>query len=237
MTKIRKRKFSATPDLEENDRARIRKRIRAFLLTLAILGFVFASFYLIRPESVFNRPQELFDSAWKLDLLGHYLAGILVAFWLFFVLRFVIVRRWLWHLILILSHAGIMAWFEKGEFGFDWLIQPWFPHLDKLQKGEIDTMLDLVAADTGLLTAYFLRWLYGSIFPSEALKEYMFHLAELSLRARKEARQLALEYRRHRKEKLMSRLKAGRKKLKIPTLGLSSGSKAGEIPNRPKPRP
>ena len=219
------------------DWQRIKRRRLVYLAALVILSAVLAGFYIARPERFFNRPQELFDSAWKIDLVGHYLAGILVAFGLFIVLRFVVARRWLRHLILILTHAGLMAWFEKAEFGFDELIQPWFPQLDKAQKGEIDTMLDLAAADSGLLTAYISRWLYASIFPSEALKEYLFHLAELHSTARKEARQLALEYRKQRKEEAKTRRGEILGKIKASGPRLSSGLRAVQIPGRPKKRP
>src|SRR3989344_5533050 len=219
------------------DWQRIKRRRLVYLAALVILSAVLAGFYIARPERFFNRPQELFDSAWKIDLVGHYLAGILVAFGLFIVLRFVVARRLLWHLILILTRAGLMAWFEKAEFGFDELIQPWFPQLDKAQKGEIDTMLDLAAADSGLLTAYISRWLYASIFPSEALKEYLFHLAELHSTARKEAKQLALEYRKQKKEEASARRKKLLAKISGSGQNLPNGSKAGKTPNRQKPRP
>jgi len=219
------------------DRQRIKRRRLVYLSALIIVSAALSVFYIVRPEPFFERPQILFDSAWKLDLAGHYLFGILVAFGLFLLFRMVITRTWLKHLFIVLAHAGIMAWFEKAEFGFDELIQPWFPALDKLQKGNTDTMLDLVAAAAGLLTAYISRWLYASIFPSEALKEYLFHLAELHSTARKEARQLALEYRKQRKEEAKTRRGEILGKIKASGPRLSSGLRAVQIPGRPKKRP
>ena len=219
------------------DRQRIKRRRLVYLSALIIVSAALSVFYIVRPEPFFERPQILFDSAWKLDLAGHYLFGILVAFGLFLLFRMVITRTWLKHLFIVLAHAGIMAWFEKAEFGFDELIQPWFPALDKLQKGNTDTILDLVAADAGLLTAYISRWLYASIFPSEALKEYLFHLAELHSTARKEAKQLALEYRKQKKEEASARRKKLLAKISGSGQNLPNGSKAGKTPNRQKPRP
>src|SRR3989344_1585475 len=212
------------------DRQRIKRRRLVYLSALVILSAVLAGFYIARPEQFFKRPQELFDSTWKIDLVGHYLAGVLVAFGLFLALRFVVTRRWLWHLILILTHAGLMAWFEKGEFGFDELIQPLFPFLDKTQKGNTDTMLDIVAADAGLLTAYISRWLYASIFPSEALKEYLFHLAELSAWTSIFSKQLSVEYHGQRKKEANARRQRFFNKIRASKLHLPGGSKAGRTP-------
>lgn len=153
----------------------------------------------------------------------------------------VITRIWLKHLLIVLAHTGVMAWFEKAEFGYDELIQPWFPQWDKTQKGNYDTMYDLLVADPGLLTAYALRgawnFVYALAMPGNAKREYLAHLAELSSWTRAQSKELAVEYRRHRKEERRIRRGEILRKIRASRPRLSGDLRAVRIPGRQKKQP
>jgi len=108
---------------------------------------------------------------------------------------------------------GWGAIFEIVEFFFDLLRPRFFPWLDSAQKGNTDTMFDLIADVSGLLVAFavwvLFRVAYKFFRPNAARAEYLADRKELAAHQRADAEGLEKEYREElRKERALRRKKS-----------------------------
>ena len=198
---------------------RLRRRGKIFIR--CVIGLLLAAlfFWGLRPESLFQKPQYLFDNSWWLDLLGHFFIFLIIGFIAIYESRFVLQSTFRRTRTIFFEGLGWGAGFEIAEFGFDNLIHPLISNflasfgwwLDTAQKGLSDTMLDLIADGGGVLAALLLwglwRMIYAFLFPTDSRKEYLAERAELVAHYRAAAKKLEREHHQEIRQELRNKLK------------------------------
>lgn len=186
-------------------RERLKKRRKIFIRCLIFILLAALLFWGIRLDMFFKKPQVFKDTSWWLDFAGHFFVFFIVGFLAIYESRLILhssFRRWR---SMFMECLGWGAAFEIFEFLIDqtrfwWFsyLADWFSNIDTLQKGNEDTMYDLIADGGGVLTAMLLwiviKAIYAWLFPSEARAEYLAERAELVAHQREEARKLEKEY-------------------------------------------
>lgn len=101
-------------------------------------------------SGLFSEPTELWNAPWKFDTVGHAIAGAYLAFSFLYLFRNYVAQGFfqltgkkvlalvVWAIVEFL----LVAW-ELGEMMYDLWGQPYLPWLEKAQKGDIDTMVDI----------------------------------------------------------------------------------------------
>lgn len=209
-------------DRETRERLKRRRKIYVRCLIFALLAALF--FWGLRPEFFFKRPQTLYDSAWWLDFIGHFFIFFIVGFLAIYESRFIAqsaFKRWR---SVFMECLGWGAGFEILEFIIDGTRALWLPffanlikNIDTLQKGNEDTMYDLIADGGGALAAIlvwlFIKAIYARLNPSEARAEYLTGQSELIAHHRAEAKRLEKDYHTELREWFKSWRKNLRKNL------------------------
>ena len=205
--------------------ARLRRRAqdKIFLYAMVFLSLAFTYCFGWRPSWLYGKePTELWNWRWKIDMIAHYLFGIWFCWILIYGDRLSTEspRKWAANIIGKCALIG-SAWEFAVEMPFDIFLRPWLasavlPFLENtykiylllpepMQKGNVDTDLDLLAtvlgAASGLaLWKYIWRPLYTFLFPSHAREEYEDEMAELYQDARKRTADILKNFRATRKK-------------------------------------
>ncbi len=186
-------------------RLRLKRRRKIFVRCLILVLLAALIFWGLRLEIFFKKPQVFGDTSWWLDFAGHFFIFFIVSLLAIYESRLILqssFRRWRSVFMECLGWGGL---FEIMEFILDktrdwWLSYAalWFSNLDTLQKGNDDTMWDLIADGSGVLVAITI-WLvikttYARFYPSDARAEYLAERKELMTHQKSEAKRLEKEY-------------------------------------------
>jgi hypothetical protein len=202
---------------------RIRRRTqdKIFLYAMTVFSLVFVYCFGFRPTWLYgHNATELWNLRWQIDTIAHYLFGIGFCWILIYGDRLSIESPRKWVINIIAKCAFIGALWEFGiEMPFDIWIRPWLarfflPYLinawqihlslpEALQKGNIDTDIDLLATVLGaisglILWKYVWRPAYALFFPSMAREEYYDEFEEIYSNSRKKIVELLMRFRKAR---------------------------------------
>ena len=203
--------------MDKLTRERLRARRKIFVRFLIFILLFSLLVWGLRPEFFFKKPQYIFDNSWWLDFAGHFFIFFVIGFLAIYESRLILQSGFRRLRAMLMECLGWGALFVIGEFIFDLFRPHYFPWLDSAQKGNTDTMYDLVADGSGVLAAIFL-WLaikavYAWLYPSDARAEYLAERAELAAHQKAEARKIEREHIRELRKELAS---LGRKLIEKP---------------------
>ncbi|MDO8522869.1 MAG: hypothetical protein Q7S12_01095 [bacterium] len=184
--------------------ARIRRRTQDKVFVYSMIAFSLAFIYCfgLRPLWLYgHEPTKLWSWRWQIDMTAHYLFGIGFCWILIYGDRLSTEPAQKWTINIIGKCALIGALWEFGvEMPFDLWVRPWLessflPYLtqarqiywplpEAMQKGNIDTDIDLLMTVLGAITGLALwkfiwRPIYALVRKSQAREEYLDELAEL----------------------------------------------------------
>lgn len=192
--------------MDRETQERLRRRRKIFIRCLIFILLVALLFWGIRLEMFFKKPQVFKDTSWWLDFAGHFFVFFIIGLLAIYESRLILqssFRRWR---SMFMECLGWGALFEIGEFTFDLLRPHYFPWLDSTQKGNDDTMYDLIADASGVLAAVILwlaiKTIYSRLYPSDARAEYLAERAEMLAHQKAETRRLEKEYHRELRQEL-----------------------------------
>jgi len=212
---------------KENLAARIRRRTqdKIFLYLMIVLFMAFIYCFGWRPHWLYGKgPTELWNWRWQVDAASHYLFGIGFCWILIYGDRLSTEPALKWTMNIIGKCALIGAFWEFAvEMPFDVWFLPLMerfllPYLNQvwqiswslpevLQKGNIDTDIDLLVTVLGsisglILWKYVWRPIYALLFPSHAREEYYDELAELYSDSRKRTLEILISFRQARRKEI-----------------------------------
>ncbi|OGF62177.1 hypothetical protein A2662_04605 [Candidatus Giovannonibacteria bacterium RIFCSPHIGHO2_01_FULL_45_33] len=212
---------------KENLAARIRRRTqdKIFLHSMTVLSMAFIYCFGWRPLWLYgHEPTQLWNWRWQIDTVSHYLFGIGFCWILIYGDRLSTepARKWTMNIIGKCALIGVF-WEFAVEMPFDIWLRPWLeniflPYLaetrqiywplpEMMQKGNIDTDMDLLVTVLGaisglMLWKYVWKPIYALIHPSHAREEYYDELSELYDYSRKRTVAILKNFREARREEV-----------------------------------
>lgn len=184
--------------------ARIRRRTqdKVFVYAMIALSLAFIYCFGTRPLWLYgHEPTKLWSWRWQIDTMAHYLFHVGFSWILIYGDRLSTETPFKWAINIIGKCALIGTFWEFAvEMPFDIWVLPWLEHSflpylmnswginwplpEAMQKGNIDTDIDLLATVLGaisglLLWKYIWGPAYAFLFPSHAREEYYDELDEL----------------------------------------------------------